>query len=128
MPSVFRRLRRYLEVNEEVLAALSEGRGVVALESNVIAYGMPYPQNIETALAMEEAVDEKGVLPPVVMAREKKPAWVTANGLVGFGRSSSGARGIRTRGKELAAAPWWPFETANLRSRSFGWCSLSTEL
>ncbi|HCW51044.1 MAG TPA: pseudouridine-5-phosphate glycosidase [Clostridiales bacterium] len=66
MPTVFRRVDRYLEVSEEVLAALSEGRGVVALESTVIAHGMPYPRNLETALAVEEVVRRGGAVPATV--------------------------------------------------------------
>jgi pseudouridine-5'-phosphate glycosidase len=66
MPTVFRRVDRYLEVSEEVLAALTEGRGVVALESTVIAHGMPYPQNLETALAVEEAVRRAGAVPATI--------------------------------------------------------------
>ena len=40
----------YLDISPEVKAALDEGRPVVALESTIISHGMPYPQNVETAL------------------------------------------------------------------------------
>ena len=40
----------YLDVNPEVATALEQGRPVVALESTIISHGMPYPQNVETAL------------------------------------------------------------------------------
>ena len=43
-------LNPYLDVNPEVAAALAEGKPVVALESTIISHGMPYPQNVETAL------------------------------------------------------------------------------
>jgi len=66
MPMVFRRLDRYLEISEEVLVALSEARGVVALESTIIAHGMPYPQNLETALAVEEIVRRGGAVPATI--------------------------------------------------------------
>ena len=39
----------YLDIQEEVKAALEEHRGVVALESTIISHGMPYPQNVEMA-------------------------------------------------------------------------------
>ena len=42
-----------LDVAGDVAAALQEGRPVVALESTIIAHGMPWPQNAETALAVE---------------------------------------------------------------------------
>ena len=40
----------YLDVNPAVAQALAEGKPVVALESTIISHGMPYPQNVETAL------------------------------------------------------------------------------
>ncbi len=50
----------------EVAKALDSGRPVVALESTVITHGLPYPQNVETALAMEAAVREGGALPATI--------------------------------------------------------------
>ncbi|MBR2919159.1 MAG: pseudouridine-5'-phosphate glycosidase, partial [Clostridia bacterium] len=43
-----------IKVAEEVKKALAEGKAVVALESTIISHGMPYPQNVETALRVEE--------------------------------------------------------------------------
>lgn len=56
-------MNRYLDVAPEVAAALSENRPVVALESTIISHGMPYPKNVETALAVEAAVREAGAVP-----------------------------------------------------------------
>ena len=42
-----------VRANEEVREALGEGRPVVALESTIISHGMPYPQNVETAMRGE---------------------------------------------------------------------------
>ena len=52
-----------LLVSDEVRAALDEGRAVVALESSLIAQGLPVPHNLETALAAEAAVRESGSVP-----------------------------------------------------------------
>ena len=49
-----------LTISRDVAAALAEGRPVVALESTLITHGLPYPANVETALAMEAAVRESG--------------------------------------------------------------------
>lgn len=49
-------------VREEVRAALDAGRPVVALESTVIAHGLPRPLNLETALRCESAVREAGAV------------------------------------------------------------------
>ncbi len=56
-------LKTYLIHGPEVLAALQENRPVVALESTIIAHGMPYPQNVETALQVEAAVRAAGATP-----------------------------------------------------------------
>lgn len=50
----------------EVADALNEGRPIVALESTVIAHGLPFPHNLETALACEAAVREKGAIPATI--------------------------------------------------------------
>lgn len=46
-------LKKHLEISPEVQKALDEGRPVVALESTIISHGMPYPQNVETALNVD---------------------------------------------------------------------------
>ena len=56
----------YLDVNPEVAAALAAGKPVVALESTIISHGMPYPQNVETALAVENIVRENGAVPATI--------------------------------------------------------------
>ena len=55
-----------LDVAGDVAAALQEGRPVVALESTIIAHGMPWPQNAETALAVEADVRALGAVPATV--------------------------------------------------------------
>ncbi len=56
----------------EVAAALAEGQPVVALESTLITHGLPYPANIETALAMEQAVREEGAIPATIAILDGK--------------------------------------------------------
>ncbi len=55
-----------LDISREVSGALNRNEAVVALESSVIAQGLPSPTNVETALAMEDAVREAGALPATV--------------------------------------------------------------
>ena len=55
-----------IRVSAEVAAALAAGRAVVALESTLITHGLPYPANVETALAMEAAVRESGAVPATI--------------------------------------------------------------
>jgi pseudouridine-5'-phosphate glycosidase len=55
-----------LDLAPEVAAALRNGRPVVALESTLISHGLPYPQNLEVALASEAAVRQSGAVPATV--------------------------------------------------------------
>ena len=59
-------LNRYLDVNPEVARALAEGRPVVALESTIISHGMPYPQNVQTALKVEQVIRDNGAVPATI--------------------------------------------------------------
>ncbi|SHJ61045.1 pseudouridine-5'-phosphate glycosidase [Paramaledivibacter caminithermalis] len=59
-------LERYLEMHPQVDKALKGNKPVVALESTIIAHGMPYPQNIETALRVEEIIRENGAVPATI--------------------------------------------------------------
>ena len=56
----------YLEIHPEVQQALVAGQPVVALESTIISHGMPYPKNVETALAVEAAVRDTGAIPATI--------------------------------------------------------------
>jgi pseudouridylate synthase len=53
-------------LSPEVESALAEGRAVVALESTVIAHGLPRPQNLETALRLEQLVRSTGAVPATI--------------------------------------------------------------
>lgn len=59
-------LNKYLDVNPEVAQALREGKPVVALESTIISHGMPYPQNVETALNVQRIIRENGAVPATI--------------------------------------------------------------
>lgn len=57
---------KHLVISAEVKAALEQGKPVVALESTIISHGMPYPQNVETALAVEKIVRDNGAIPATI--------------------------------------------------------------
>jgi len=65
-------LSSYIILSDEVQAALQEQRPVVALESTVIAHGLPYPANIEVALAMEAMIRSEGAIPATIGIRDGK--------------------------------------------------------
>ena len=56
----------YLQINPEVAQAVAQGKPVVALESTIISHGMPYPQNVETALAVEKIIRDNGAVPATI--------------------------------------------------------------
>ena len=59
-------MENLLQFHPEVRLALSEGQAVVALESTVIAHGLPYPANLETARSMEAIVRGQGAVPATI--------------------------------------------------------------
>jgi len=59
-------LKKYLSVSPEVQEAIAAGKPVVALESTIISHGMPYPQNVETALNVEKIIREAGAIPATI--------------------------------------------------------------
>lgn len=56
----------YLSISPEVKQALDAGKPVVALESTIISHGMPYPQNVETALRVEQTIRDNGAVPATI--------------------------------------------------------------
>lgn len=59
-------MNKHLSLAPEVASALDANRPVVALESTLITHGLPYPVNVETALAMEQAVRDHGAVPATI--------------------------------------------------------------
>ena len=66
MPHAAIRPHPEVHIHADVAAALASGAPVVALESTIISHGMPWPQNLETALAVEAAVRQAGAVPATV--------------------------------------------------------------
>lgn len=58
--------KEYIDIKPEVLEALNNGEAVVALESTIISHGMPYPENIETALNVEKIIRSEGATPATI--------------------------------------------------------------
>jgi pseudouridine-5'-phosphate glycosidase len=95
-------LNRYLDVNPEVAAAVAEGRPVVALESTIISHGMPYPQNVETALNVERIIRENGAIPATIaIIGGRLKAGLTAEEIEYFGKK--GTEITKASRRDLAA-------------------------
>jgi len=72
-------MHTFIDYHEEVAAAIGNNKPVVALESTVIAHGLPYPHNLKTALAMEDIIRSCGAIPATICIKHQKIA-------VGLGR------------------------------------------
>ena len=86
-----RELNRYLDVAPEVAKAVAEGRPVVALESTIISHGMPYPQNVETALQVEKIIRDHGAVPATIaILGGRLKAGLTPEEIDYLGRTGAG--------------------------------------
>ena len=80
-------MNKYLDIAPEVAQALAEGKPVVALESTIISHGMPYPHNVETALAVEKLVRDNGAVPATIaIIGGRLKAGLTAEEIEYFGK------------------------------------------
>jgi len=86
-----------LDVRPEVASALADGRAVVALESTLISHGLPYPANLEVAVASEAAVRSSGAVPATIAIRDGRL-------LVGLDRASLEALATAEAGTVRKAA------------------------
>jgi pseudouridine-5'-phosphate glycosidase len=65
-------MNQFLNIHPEISEALKQGLPIVALESTIIAHGMPYPQNIETAIEVEQIVRKNGAIPATIAILDGK--------------------------------------------------------
>jgi len=59
-------IKNFLDIHPEVQYALGNNLPIVALESTIISHGMPYPQNYETALKVEQVLRDSDVIPATI--------------------------------------------------------------
>lgn len=59
-------VNKYLDISKEVMNALEHDKPIVALESTIISHGMPYPQNMKTALGLENIIKQNGAVPATI--------------------------------------------------------------
>ena len=62
-----------MKISERVKKALAENKPVIALETTIISHGMPYPKNVECALAVEKTIEENGAVPATIGIIEGEP-------------------------------------------------------
>ncbi len=97
---------KYIDINNEVQEALEKGKPVVALESTIISHGMPYPKNVETALAVETIVREGGATPvTIAIVRGRLKVGLTHEEIDSLGKAGQDV--IKTSRRDI------PFVIAN---------------
>lgn len=94
-------------ISREVEAALSEGLPVVALESTVIAHGLPRPLNLETARRLEQIVREEGALPATIAILEGTLAVGLSDEELRHVAESENVKKVSRRDLALAVAEGW---------------------
>lgn len=95
----------HLDVSPTVAEALHEGRAVVALESTIITHGMPYPRNVETALAVQAAIAERGAVPATTAVIEGRlRVGLTAEEIDVLGQAGGAAGKVSRRDLAFAIA------------------------
>ncbi len=62
----------FIQIHPEIKEAIEKGKPVVALESTIISHGMPYPQNVKTALEVEAVIRENGAIPATIAILDGK--------------------------------------------------------
>jgi pseudouridine-5'-phosphate glycosidase len=90
-----------LDIRPGVADALLKGRPVVALESTLIAHGLPWPQNLQTAQAAEAAVREAGAVPATIAVLGGKPTVGLDAGELEHLARAPGV--LKASGRDLAA-------------------------
>lgn len=103
-----------MKINEEVKKALEEGKPVVALESTIISHGMPYPKNVECALAVEKVIRENGAIPATIGIIDGEPiVGMTPDEIEEFGKKKGIAKCSRRDLPIIAATRQWGATTVS---------------
>ena len=89
---------KHLDIAPEVRLALEQGQPVVALESTIISHGMPYPQNVATALRVEAEVRDSGALPATIAVMDGRlTAGLNAAQIEALGRTGPAVAKVSRR-------------------------------
>ena len=100
-------MRELLHIAPEVAAAMDANQQVVAIESTVIAHGLPRPTNIETAQRLESIVREVGAVPATIAITEGKLRVGLDGAQLRSLAEDSDVKKISTRDIPLAVAQSW---------------------
>lgn len=98
-------MNQYLDISQEVAEALAENKPVVALESTIISHGMPYPQNVETVLKVEQVIRDNGAVPATIaIIGGKLKAGLTKAEIEHLGKTGSAVTKVSRRDLPIIVA------------------------
>ena len=100
-------MRKLLNIAPEVADAIRDNRPVVALESTVIAHGLPRPQNLQTAHRLQDVVRESGAAPATIAIIDGKLTVGLSDNQIKSLANDENIRKISTRDISLAVAQGW---------------------
>ena len=100
-------MHQLLNIAPDVATAMSDGHPVVALESTVIAHGLPRPQNLQTAHRLEQVVREAGAIPATIAIINGQPSVGLNDDQISALANSSDIKKISTRDISIAVAQGW---------------------
>lgn len=100
-------MRKLLSIAPEVASGIAENRPVVALESTVIAHGLPRPQNLQTAQRLQERVRESAAVPATIAIMEGKLTVGLTEHQIKLLALVDTIKKISTRDIPLAVAQGW---------------------
>jgi pseudouridine-5'-phosphate glycosidase len=91
-------LNTFLDIHPDVAQALAAGSPVVALESTIISHGMPYPDNVKTALRVEDEIRAHGAVPATIAVIEGRlKAGLSPQQIEELGRSGTAVAKVSRR-------------------------------
>jgi pseudouridine-5'-phosphate glycosidase len=93
-----------LNIAPDIATAIRDARPVVALESTVIAHGLPRPQNLQTAHRLQEVVREGGAIPATIAIIDGKPSVGLNDDQINALANNSNIKKISTRDISIAVA------------------------
>jgi pseudouridine-5'-phosphate glycosidase len=99
--------RKHFTYSAELESAFAEDKPIVALESTVTAHGLPRPQNLQTALRLEEIVREAGAIPATIAIIEGQLCVGLSEDELRFVAESDTIRKVSIRDLPIAVAQKW---------------------
>lgn len=100
-------MRKLLNITPEVADAIRDNRPVVALESTVIAHGLPHPQNLQTALRLQEVIRDGGAVPATIAIIGGRLTVGLNDDQIQLLAEGRNVRKISTRDISIAVAQGW---------------------